>query len=599
MVSTLQGRSQIRLALEDGGDTSWWEDAGIDKRRVSDITKLLVAVCGRRLVSVRAAVATDVAEAPATVTSAGSKVKVRFAPSPTGNLHVGGARTALFNWLYARKVGGKFVLRIEDTDTARSTRESEEKMKADLAWLGLTWDEGPDVGGPNGPYRQSERADIYKSYVDKLVAAGHAYPCFCSDAELEAMKAEAEAKKLPPIYRFRVPPNKVRPASRPAAAAAANDVSGSALAAAGVHAAFDTQQAAYREQFLRGVEIGINDIVRGQVTWNTDNLGDFVVLRSNGLPVYNFCVAIDDALMGITHVLRAEEHLPNTLRQLLVYNALGFTPPVFGHMSLILARTRASSASDMGRPAPVNVSPWPVQGYLAPAMVNFLSLLGWNDGTEQEIYTVDELTQAFALDRITKSAAVFDKVKLSWMNGQHLRALPEEELVSRIGEALVAAGVLSDASSAFAAAVSSLVKGSVDMLGDAAGQVPQLLGYPLSETVQSDDFKPIQEDNFLEVAAAVLAAHDSGDLAAAIAGGRDTFKKWINGVGKAQKRKGKRLFMPMRVALTGRMQGPDVGELLAALAQESGSDVVDRSSLVALPQRMETLKAWVASQQQQ
>eukprot|EP00882_Tetradesmus_deserticola_P010161 GHRQ01010736.1.p1 GENE.GHRQ01010736.1~~GHRQ01010736.1.p1 ORF type:complete len:541 (+),score=308.25 GHRQ01010736.1:559-2181(+) len=532
-------------------------------------------VCGRRLVSVRAAVATDVAEAPATVTSTGSKIKVRFAPSPTGNLHVGGARTALFNWLYARKVGGKFVLRIEDTDTARSTRESEEKMKADLEWLGLTWDEGPDVGGPNGPYRQSERADIYKSYVDKLVAAGHAYPCFCSDAELDAMKAEAEAKKLPPIYR-----GKWSSASKEEVEA---------------EMAKGTPYC-YRFRVPPNKEIGINDIVRGQVSWNTDNLGDFVVLRSNGLPVYNFCVAIDDALMGITHVLRAEEHLPNTLRQLLVYEALGFTPPVFGHMSLILAPDKSKLSKRHGA---TSVGDFKTQGYLAPAMVNFLSLLGWNDGTEKEIYTVDELTEAFALDRITKSAAVFDKVKLSWMNGQHLRALPEEELVSRISEALVAAGVLSDASSAFAAAVSKLVKGSVDMLGDAAAQVPPLLGYPLSETVQSEGFKPIQDDNFLEVAAAVLAAHDSGDLAAAVAGGHDTFKKWINGVGKAQKRKGKRLFMPMRVALTGRMQGPDVGELLAALAQESGSDVADRSSFVALPQRMDALRAWVATQQQQ
>eukprot|EP00775_Hariotina_reticulata_P006873 gene6873-7089_t len=488
-------------------------------------------VCGRRAVVVSAAVATQEAEAPATLQAGSSKVKVRFAPSPTGNLHVGGARTALFNWLYARKVGGKFVLRVEDTDTARSTRES------------------PDVGGDNGPYRQSERTEIYKSYVDKLVAAGKAYPCFCTDEELEAMKAEAEAKKLPPIYRFRVPASK---------------------------------------------EISINDIVRGKVTWNTDSLGDFVVLRSNGLPVYNFCVAIDDALMGITHVLRAEEHLPNTLRQLLVYEALGFTPPVFGHMSLILAPDKSKLSKRHGA---TSVGDFKTQGYLAPAMVNFLSLLGWNDGTEKEIYTVEELTEAFALDRITKSAAVFDKVKLSWMNGQHLRALPEEELVSLVASSLVAGGVLSDASSPFAAAVARLVKGSVDMLSDAAAQVPQLLSYPLSETLQSEDFKPIQEDNFLEVASAALAAYESGDLAAAVAGGHDTFKKWINGVGKAQKRKGKRLFMPMRVALTGRMQGPDVGDLLAALALENGSDVVDRSSFVDLASRMEALKAYVASQQ--
>eukprot|EP00878_Enallax_costatus_P016251 GHUV01017045.1.p1 GENE.GHUV01017045.1~~GHUV01017045.1.p1 ORF type:complete len:348 (+),score=63.29 GHUV01017045.1:314-1357(+) len=341
-------------------------------------------------------------------------------------------------------------------------------------------------------------------------------------------------------------------------------------------------------------EYSINDIVRGKVTWNTDNLGDFVVLRSNGLPVYNFCVAIDDALMGITHVLRAEEHLPNTLRQLLVYEALGFTPPVFAHMSLILAPDKSKLSKRHGA---TSVGDFKQQGYLAPAMVNYLSLLGWNDGTEKEIYTVDELTHAFDLDRITKSAAVFDKVKLGWMNGQHLRALPEAELVSMIAGSLESAGLLSDASSPFALALSSLVKGSVDMLADAAAQVPALLSYPLSGTVQSEEFKPIQEDNFLEVAHAALAAYDSGDLAAAVAGGHDTFKKWINSVGKAQKRKGKRLFMPMRIALTGRMQGPDVGELLLALSKESGSDMVDGSSFVGLAARMEALRSWVDSQQ--
>eukprot|EP00878_Enallax_costatus_P001066 GHUV01001203.1.p1 GENE.GHUV01001203.1~~GHUV01001203.1.p1 ORF type:complete len:561 (+),score=128.11 GHUV01001203.1:107-1789(+) len=530
-------------------------------------------VCGRRIATVRAAVATQEAVAPATVTTAGSKIKVRFAPSPTGNLHVGGARTALFNWLYARKVGGKFVLRIEDTDTARSTRASEEAMKADLKWLGLDWDEGPDVGGDNGPYRQSERAEIYKSYVDKLVAAGKAYPCFCSDEELEAMKAEAELKKLPPIYRGKW------------ASASKEDVE--AEMAKGT-------PYCYRFRVPKHKEYSINDIVRGKVTWNTDNLGDFVVLRSNGLPVYNFCVAIDDALMGITHVLRAEEHLPNTLRQLLVYEALGFTPPVFAHMSLILAPDKSKLSKRHGA---TSVGDFKQQGYLAPAMVNYLSLLGWNDGTEKEIYTVDELTHAFDLDRITKSAAVFDKVKLGWMNGQHLRALPEAELVSMIAGSLESAGLLSDASSPFALALSSLVKGSVDMLADAAAQVPALLSYPLSGTVQSEEFKPIQEDNFLEVAHAALAAYDSGDLAAAVAGGHDTFKKWINSVGKAQKRKGKRLFMPMRIALTGRMQGPDVGELLLALSKESGSDMVDGSSFVGLAARMEALRSWVDSQQ--
>ncbi|KIZ03334.1 glutamyl-tRNA synthetase [Monoraphidium neglectum] len=562
----------------------------------------------RRAARVTAA-ATQVAEAPAPAVATGDKIKVRFAPSPTGNLHVGGARTALFNWLYARKVGGKFVLRVEDTDTARSTRESEEAMKEDLRWLGLDWDEGPDVGGDNGPYRQSERAQIYKEYVDQLVAKGVAYPCFCTDEELEAMKKEAEEKKLPPIYRGKW------------SSASKEEVD--AMLASGA-------TCCYRFRVPPGKEIFIDDIVRGRVTWNTDTLGDFVILRSNGLPVYNFCVAIDDALMGITHVLRAEEHLPNTLRQVLIYQALNFTPPAFGHMSLILApdksklskRHGATSVGEFKQQARAalrgtgnggaglrrlpaaapclrqgGVAGLRSGGFLAPAMVNYLSLLGWNDGTEKEIYSVDELQTAFALERITKSPAVFDRVKLSWMNGQHLRALPEEELLGRIGAALVADGVVTSPDSAFAKALAGLVKGSVELLTDCAAQARPLLSYPLAETVASEEFKPFLEDNFAEVAQAVVAASDSGELAAAVAAGHDGYKKWVNSVGKAQKRKGKRLFMPMRVAFTGRMQGPDVGDLLPALALAGDGDVAESSSLVPLAQRVEQLREWVGKQQ--
>ena len=238
--------------------------------------------------------------------------------------------------------------------------------------------QGPDVGGPNGPYRQSERADIYKRYVDQLVAQGVAYPCFCTDEELEAMKKDAEAKKLPPIYRGKW------------ATASKEEVD--AMLAAGT-------PCCYRFRVPAGEEVAIDDIVRGRVAWSTDTLGDFVILRSNGLPVYNFCVAVDDALMGITHVLRAEEHLPNTLRQVLIYKALGMAPPAFGHMSLILAPDKSKLSKRHGA---TSVGEFRQQGFLAPAMVNYLSLLGWNDGTEKEIYSAEELQQAFTLERITK-----------------------------------------------------------------------------------------------------------------------------------------------------------------------------------------------------
>lgn len=525
----------------------------------------------RRRCVQRAYAAAAVAEAaPATKAATGSQVRVRFAPSPTGNLHVGGARTALFNWLYAKKTGGKFILRVEDTDTARSTRESEEAMVRDLKWLGLTWDEGPDVGGPNGPYRQSERTAIYKANVDKMVAAGKAYPCFCTDEELEAMKKDAEEKKLPPVYRGKW------------ASASAEEVA---------EAMAKGMPYCYRYRVPKNQEIKINDLVRGEVSWNTDTLGDFVVLRSNGMPVYNFCVAVDDALMGITHVLRAEEHLPNTLRQMLIYEALEYRVPQFGHVSLILAPDKSKLSKRHGA---TSVGEFRTQGYLAPAMINFLSLLGWNDGTEQEIFTADELTQKFSLDRITKSAAVFDKVKLGWMNGQHLKALPEEEASALVAGYMVQAGLLKSADSAFAKATLKIVVKNLELVADGEAEVRKLLAYPFEETVASADAKAVLDDNFGEVVAAVLRSYASGEVEAALKQGHEGYKAWVTAIGKAQKRKGKRLFMPMRIAFTGRMAGPDVGDQLELLALESG-DIADAAAYVPLAQRMETLKAWAAA----
>lgn len=497
------------------------------------------------------------------------QIRVRFAPSPTGYLHVGGARTALFNWLYAKNQGGQMILRVEDTDAARSTRESEEAVLTDLKWLGITWDEGPDVGGPYGPYRQSERKKIYMEYVNKLVDQGLAYPCFCTDEELEAMKKDAEEKKLPPIYRG------------PWAAASKEEVE--AKMASGT-------PYCYRFRVPKGQTVSIDDAIRGDVSWSTDTLGDFVIMRSNGLPVYNFCVAIDDALMRITHVIRAEEHLPNTLRQVLIYKALNFPTPNFGHVSLILAPDRSKLSKRHGA---TSVGEFREEGYLAPAMVNFLSLLGWNDGTEQEIFNTEELQEKFSLDRITKSAAVFDKTKLAWMNGQHLRALPLEELTKMLGARWVEADLLSRADSPFVAASASLLFNSLELVSDAEKELRDLVSYPFVETLASEEAAAVLEDNFEEVAAAVLAAYDSGELAQAV----DTeggFKKWLNGVGKAQGRKGKRLFMPARIATTGRMHGPDVGQILGMLGKENG-DVKDRGLYVPLADRMEKLRAWLSS----
>jgi len=474
---------------------------------------------------------------------------------------VGGARTALFNYLYAKRRGGTFVLRVEDTDQARSTRASEESMIADLKWLGLDWDEGPDIGGPCEPYRQSERGEIYLALANRLVESGHVYKCFCTDEELEEMKAKQEAEKLPPKYMGKW----------------------STASAAEVQEMLDKGVPyTYRFRVPEGQRIEIDDLVRGKVGWDTDTLGDFVLMRSNGMPVYNFCVAVDDATMGITHVLRAEEHLPNTLRQVLVYNALGFPTPTFAHMSLILAPDRSKLSKRHGA---TSVGQFKDEGYLSKTMVNYLALLGWNDGSEKEIFEIDELCKLFGIDRITKSPAVFDKVKLNWMNGQHLRLLPEAEVETLVGEALKASGLVKESSGSAVSAILPMIKESIELVQDVVPQVQQIFGYPLKENMEDEAMKKVLEDDFQPIVNAIVAGHESGALGAAVKEGN--VKKFINDTGKALDRKGKRLFMPFRIALTGRMQGPEVGDVLVLLEKAAGSS----DAIISLDERVATLKA--------
>ena len=454
---------------------------------------------------------------------------------------------------------------------ARSTKESEDAVLRDLRWLGLDWDEGPDVGGDFGPYRQTERAGIYKECVDKLVAEGKAYPCFCTDEELEAMRAEAEANKLPPVYRGKW-------------ASASQEEVDAKLA--------EGASCTYRFRVPKDQMVTIEDMVRGEVSWNTNTLGDFIILRSNGLPVYNFCVAVDDATMGITHVLRAEEHLPNTLRQALIYDALDFTQPKFGHVSLILAPDRSKLSKRHGA---TSVGQFKEMGYLPEAMVNFLAALGWNDGTEKEVYTVQELVDGFSVERVTKSAAVFDQKKLGWMNGEHLKLLPKEELLALLGARWVEGGVLKSAEGAAAEAFVPLVESGMELVADAEAELRTILAYPLDETCASDKAGPFVEDGLADLAAHVVAAHESGELREAVEGGG--MKAWIKGVGKATDRKGKRLFMPLRILLTGSTQGPDVGEQMAAIAlAEKEGAVADGADFVTLDARMDALKAWAEAQ---
>ncbi|CAI5465197.1 unnamed protein product [Closterium sp. Yama58-4] len=522
----------------------------------------------QRHVASRRGARCDATGAAATAGSDG-KPRVRFAPSPTGNLHVGGARTALFNWLFARATGGKFVLRVEDTDLNRSTPESEAAMVRDLRWLGLDWDEGPDVGGPLGPYRQSERNEIYRELTEKLLASGMVYRCFCTDEELAAMKAEQEAKKLPPKYAGKW-------------ATASEEEVAAELARGTPHS--------FRFRVPPNKVIKINDLVRGEVAWNTDTLGDFVVLRSNGQPVYNFCVTVDDATMKISHVIRAEEHLPNTLRQALIYEALGLPMPTFGHVSLILAPDRSKLSKRHGA---TSVGQFKDLGFLPEAMVNYLALLGWNDGTEDEIFTPSQLVEKFSLSRVTKSAAIFDNAKLRWINGQHFRQLSEEASTQLLAEQWHASGLLAsaDATSRTAQAAAALVRSGLELVTDADEALEALLAYPLKDTLASEEAKAVVEDGLEDVRAALLAEWESGALLTAVDGGAATWKKWIKGFGKATGRKGKRLFMPIRVLLTGRMHGPDVGETLTMLQHAAADKALGpKVHCVGLEERISILR---------
>jgi glutamyl-tRNA synthetase len=301
-------------------------------------------------------------------------MRLRFAPSPTGLLHVGNARTALFNWLLARGGGGTFILRIEDTDVERSTPESEAGILEDLRWMGLTWDEGPDVGGPRGPYRQSERLDLYASYARRLIEQGAAYYCFCPAEQIEADRRAAMEAGRPPKYSGRC-----RDLSRGESGARVS--SGEA--------------AVIRFRVPEGRDVVFQDVVRGEVRFSTEVIGDPVLVRSDGNPAYNFTVVIDDVLMDITHVIRGEDHISNTPRQVLLYEALGFRPPVFAHLALVLGPDHAPLSKRHGA---TSVAEFRARGYLPEALVNYLALLGWSPGGGDELLDIHELARRFALE---------------------------------------------------------------------------------------------------------------------------------------------------------------------------------------------------------
>ncbi len=325
------------------------------------------------------------------------KVRVRFAPSPTGPLHIGGARSALFNWLFARRHGGTFIVRIEDTDLERSSRPSEENILSSLRWLGLDWDEGIGAGGPHGPYRQSERLGLYGGYARQLLEAGRAYYCYCSGEELAAEREELLARGELPRYLGRC--RSLGAADR------------TRLEAGG-------RRPVIRFKVPPEDTVVIRDLVRGEVSFECSGIGDFIIVKSDGIPTYNFAVVVDDRCMQISHVIRAEEHLSNTPRQVLIYRAFDWPVPEFAHISLIMGKDRSKMSKRHGA---TSIEQYMEMGYLPEALLNFLALLGWSPGGDEEVLSLDLMREQFSLDRVAKNPAVFDLDKLNWINGYYIR----------------------------------------------------------------------------------------------------------------------------------------------------------------------------------
>ncbi len=338
-----------------------------------------------------------------------SKPRVRFAPSPTGYLHIGGARTALFNWLYARHNGGTFVLRIEDTDKERSTDENTRAILEGLRWLGLDWDEGPEVGGPHEPYFQSQRGDLYRKYIDRLLAEGKAYKCYCTKEELDAKRAQAQAEKRQYLYDRTCRTRADQP---------------------------DMPYTVRLKVPTEGVT-AFDDLVYGHIEVQNENLQDWIIARTDGSPIYNFVVVIDDIEMGMDLVMRGEDGLNNTQPQLTLYAALGVTPPRFAHLPFILGQDRSKLSKRHG---PVSVQMYRDQGYLPEAMVNFLARIGWSHG-DQELFTREELIEKFTVEGVGNTAGVFPADKLRWINHERIKNMAADELADRVTPFIEKAGL--------------------------------------------------------------------------------------------------------------------------------------------------------------
>jgi glutamyl-tRNA synthetase len=476
-------------------------------------------------------------------------VRVRFAPSPTGYLHVGGARTALFNYLFARRMGGTFILRIEDTDVARSTDEATAAILSSLRWLGLNWDEGPETGGRFGPYFQSQRRERYHHHAAALRAAGRAYPCWCTAEELEARRAAQVARGEPPRYdglcrRLSAAERAVREAQ--------------------------DRPAALRFMLPGAGETAWEDVVRGRVAFANEVLDDFVLLRSDGHPTYNFACVVDDHEMEITHVIRGDDHISNTPRQILLYQALGWSTPAFAHVPMILGAdgTRLSK-----RHGATSVEAFRDLGILPEALVNFLALLGWSYDGKRELFTLAELEEVFALERVGSNPAVFNLEKLEWMNHQHLKGLPEEERVRRVEEFLAARGRnVSRLSPEWRRALVRAIGDRLRTLADAESYGAFALAdeYPEDEASWTEMLERPEAGAKLEALAKRLRALSEFDL--------EALERETRALAAELGIKAGEIIGMARVALTGRKVSPGIFEVMWLLGRERTLERLERAA---------------------
>ncbi|MEE6133876.1 glutamate--tRNA ligase [Priestia sp. GS2] len=472
------------------------------------------------------------------------EVRVRYAPSPTGHLHIGNARTALFNYLFARNQNGKFIIRIEDTDQKRNIEGGEESQLRYLKWLGIDWDESIDIGGEYGPYRQSERTEIYQKYTDELLEKGAAYYCYCTEEELEKEREEQTENGQMPRYS-----GKCRNLT---------EEQQKELAAEG-------RKPSIRFRVPTGTIVKFNDIVKDEVAFESDGIGDYVIVKKDGTPTYNYAVAVDDHLMEMTHVLRGDDHISNTPKQIMIYNALGWEPPVFGHMTLIVNESRRK-LSKRDESIIQFIEQYKELGYLPEALFNFITMLGWSPVGEEEIFSKEQFIEIFDPARLSKSPALFDTNKLRWMNNQYMKQLDLDEVVDLSLPHLVKAGRVEE----------QMTEEQTKWVKELIALYQEQMSYG-AEIVELTEMFFKTEIEYNEEAKAVLVEEQVPEVLQAFAAeieAMETFspeeiKAATKAVQKSTGHKGKKLFMPIRVATTGETHGPELPKAISLLGKDT------------------------------